>query len=352
MRACDRVRLVFLYTSTGRVPAIDHGRAWRVRLGDRVACECARVGERAFRLGGCHVVLRHAFRYLHMARHTLHVTRHASPVACSVLRVHRRWHHESNFGDFPDYPCMHGGGWDISGLTPGGVGQYLCHVMNKNVAINPAYPANDAIAETVLGKVVEPVKTRWSPGALASSALSNTASPAVLVFGASFMSVSTPASPAAYVADFKSIADGLSLAATLNAFAVTGNTRSRALDFAASGISFPVALQVDDAVVRSSMNADGLIEVFAPVVQPLTASSLVGKIDSFYQDREVPLDYCGLIDQNTGEVVVFGTASAGISDSTAIRDGLLGVYAHLFMFDLTVPDPSAPVNPTVETPWG
>jgi hypothetical protein len=143
---------------------------------------------------------------------------------------------------------------------------------------------------------------------------------------------------------------------TLALRALPGTSRSRVLDFlpgdgsvtpAALAPTFPLNLNV-------SFLAESLL---LPVRPSFTATNLAGKIDSYFQDRETPAPFLMVIDQINGTLAVFALGSGGnpIADySSAQIAGVVDAVGGgvIVAYDLTVPDPAAPVDATVGPVWG
>jgi hypothetical protein len=211
----------------------------------------------------------------------------------------------------------------------------------KSVAINSGVtPAPKvAQAEEMLGKVVQPIKTRWQPGSLAGQALGLVVAPCILILSATKLLVLESAEGAVDV-----IIPAMDSTPTplLEAVAVAGTSRSRALDLSASGSLTPASFAANGGYDA------GLCNLMAIAPAPtMSATQILNAVDGYFQDRETPVDYAVLIDQLTGRVFVIDNDFDQTEVlSVAAGEGLVTVAA----FNLT--------EPTVEEPtdggpiWG
>lgn len=222
--------------------------------------------------------------------------------------------------------------------------------MTKNVAINSATPAPKiATAEGILGKVIEPVKTRWSPGSLLASAIGLVSEPVLAILTSSYLVIIRA------INDLPSellgvVSTGLG-DESYNSFLVQASpgssSRTRPLDPASCGGYLSNAL-IDYSSAEIGVDSVLLDLLCLPVLPTYTIGSLASKVDSYYQDREAPAPYTFAVAQDTGSAVIgdgvipLGTLLSALSNEMA---------SFIAIYDLTVPD-GAVVVPDTTPIWG
>lgn len=211
----------------------------------------------------------------------------------------------------------------------------------KSATVNASTPAERvAKAEQMLGKVVEPPKTRWNPGSLFGQALSLIEEPVVGYISPARLVVvgfATSAQASAAMSAFASSVIG-SLEGTA-ADPGNGSLRSRIVDFGA-GCNYQDAVMTGAAYESLDAELQGVVNALSLPVRPtVTGASLASKIDAYFQDREVPVGYELALSQFDGRFV--------ISPADSGSDGSLTTAAGAYIiasFDLAVPT-SEPVTP-------
>lgn len=230
--------------------------------------------------------------------------------------------------------------------------------MNKDVSLAPSQnTAQIALAESILGKIVQEPKTRWNPSSLVANGLAAIEAACSVIFSddlLAFAQTSLNETAISTIDDMVTSSGVYSSPMMLNVKAVSASTRSRQLDFSPHGVSYDILPTVDDVPTYNLVNAgDALLEVLAPQPQTFSATSLIGKIDSFFQDREVPLKYLGILDQESGRVLVWELRQGATAAQTLLEmETNLSEFVLLAKFDLEVPDPTAPATPSAVIPWG
>lgn len=233
--------------------------------------------------------------------------------------------------------------------------------MNKNVAISALTPVGKtALANQILGAVIEPPKTRWAPGSLLSAAFLAVDPGLIAILSPSFLflvSYASAADAAELMGDIETrIHDktGEAFPVALSLTALPGPSRSRVLAPAVgSGVSivdpaFNGAFPAPVATLAAS--------VLLPTRPSFTASSFAGRVDSFFQDREVPEDYLLVMDQFNGTVKVLASTdgSSVLMPTVAHIEEITGQIMGreiIAVFDLTVPS-SDPVDSGNGPVWG
>lgn len=213
----------------------------------------------------------------------------------------------------------------------------------KSATVNASTPAERvAKAEQMLGKVVEPPKTRWNPGSLFGQALSLIEEPVVglltpeklLVVGFATAAQAAAAVSSTYTAG----AEGVQGVA---ADPGNGSLRSRVVDFGA-GCNYQDATMTGAAYDALSADIKGIVNALSLPARPtVTGASLASKVDSYFQDREVPADYSLILSQFDGTFTISPEAYGGAVLTTL--SGAPGAYI-IAEFDLAVPT-SEPVTP-------
>lgn len=214
----------------------------------------------------------------------------------------------------------------------------------KSAAVNANTPAERvAKAEQMLGKIVEPPKTRWNPGSLFGQALSLIDEPLVGFLTPSKLLVVGFATAAQASAAFNAIS-GAMPAGVQGTAADPGNgsLRSRVVDMSDFGISYVEPELEGPTYDALSADLKGLVESLALPARPtVTGSSLASKVDAYFQDREVPAGFTLMLSQFTGDFRI----SPASADGTMLDE--LKTAAGAFVvaeFDLAVPT-AEPVTP-------
>lgn len=176
--------------------------------------------------------------------------------------------------------------------------------MQRNVAIDEVNtPAGQlAVVESMLGKVVEPLRTRWALGSLAVACLASVEASCVLATTSETMVVYQPedaAEAATLQAAFEAGAPGDTY--VFNP-AAEGTSRNRAL-VSADGLDYQVTAAAGYAAL--SDNAKSVIDALVLPESPVTSlASIISKVGTILGDRDVPVDFGIFVNQFTGDVVV------------------------------------------------
>lgn len=233
--------------------------------------------------------------------------------------------------------------------------------MQKNVAVSSVSPAgSSALASRILGAVVEPPKTRWNPGALLSSAfLAVEAGLVALLSPKAFVIADFGTAGSAFLDQFGTTVrmrmgdpEPFNRLPALSLHALAGSSRSRPLDFFGGVEGDPAVVEASIVpALPDSVHSLG-VSLLLPQRPSLTASALAGRVDSHFQDAEIPSNFILLIDQTSGRVLVFDQAGGGafLTDaltpdatdfvSIVTSDGGAVVVA----YDLSIPAPGEPVS--------
>ena len=210
----------------------------------------------------------------------------------------------------------------------------------KQVDINSSVmpSINIPAAEAMLGKVVEPPKTRWSPGQLLGQAMNLTTAPVVAVLTPfSLVILGFGSAVQAYDAVAAAVAASAQTAC-LSGLATdpgNGSLRSRVVDLSGMGWDYtPPTIDADPAFTADIRNLASALSI--PARPVFTGASLASKVDSFFQDRENPAEFVMAIDQFNGRFFVT-SAPSSLEAVLAAITGANGASI-IAAFDLSIPD--------------
>lgn len=233
----------------------------------------------------------------------------------------------------------------------------------KSVALNMSLTpgGNVALGEQILGKVVESVKTRWLVGSLVASALALQDSALFAVFcpkGVRVFSSTGEDAAADILQEIENIISGQFMdslpsdSCKLTFSPGTGTSlRSRAVVNDEGG----EAILSHTAPVSDALGIGLSAAILVPPAPVYTASSLLNKIDSYFQDQDVPVDYLAVIDQYTGKVRVFSHESNLNLDAALSEVDQISIpgASMLAAYDLSVPTSDSEPPAVLTGPmWG
>jgi hypothetical protein len=232
--------------------------------------------------------------------------------------------------------------------------------MIKSVSVNTVLtPAgNVESAEKILGKVIAPPKTRWNPGQLVGSAVGLVESPTLCLLTHNALLVLGFVDEASAVAAVDGVAVGMldgPGVSVLDAVALPGPSRSRALDVPGLFIH-PGGVFADEFLEPATdAVAAELAAVLCVAPRPvMSASVLLSRVDSFFQDQENPKPFIAILNQFNGAVRVICSDSAGDVETVLNAVRSASGSAVIAAFDLAIPEtdsepaPSVPSGPV----WG